>query len=202
MPVELGPLLAVFERARHLGFLGPGPVVEHVDHAAGFLAALAQVEGRVIDLGSGGGVPGLVIALARPDLEVVLVDATAKRCHFLEDAVDQLGLAVTVVEDRAEVVGHGSYRGTAAAVTARSFGAPAVTAECGAPLLQVNGVLIVSEPPVRAGDRWSQTDLGRLGLELGPAPTTSPAVQVLRLVAPCPAMYPRRVGVPGKRPLF
>ena len=108
-------LLEQLERARRLGFLGPGPVDDHVAHAAGFLDALVDVSGRVVDLGTGGGVPGLVVAVARPDLEVVLVDATAKRCRFLESAVLALGLGTEVVEGRAEVVGRGPLRGTAAA---------------------------------------------------------------------------------------
>jgi 16S rRNA (guanine527-N7)-methyltransferase len=115
-------LLEQLARARTLGFLGPGPVEHHIDHAAGFVDALAGVSGRVIDLGSGGGVPGLVVALARPELEVVLVDATAKRCRFLESAVDALGITAMVVEGRAEVVGRGPLRAGAAAVVARSFG--------------------------------------------------------------------------------
>ena len=101
-------LLAQLERARGLGFLGPGPVEAHIEHTAGFLDAIERVTGTVVDLGSGGGVPGLIIGVARPDLDVLLLDATASRCRFLEHAVRELDLAATVVEGRAEAVGHGS----------------------------------------------------------------------------------------------
>jgi len=196
------PLLEQLERARSFGFLGPGPVVDHIEHATGFLAALAAVTGTVVDLGSGGGVPGLIIGVARPDLRLVLVDATAKRCRFLEDVVIALGLEAAVVEGRAEVVGHGERRGTADAVVARSFGAPAPTAECAAPLLRVGGILVVSEPPDPMPDRWPPLALVKLGMSVGARSTMSPLVQVLRQESLCSPTFPRRDGLPAKRPLF
>ncbi len=196
-------LRAQLERARTLGFLGPGPIDVHTEHAAGFLRALEGVTGLVIDLGSGGGVPGLIVAAERPDLELVLLDAAAKRCRFLEAAVAELGLdeRVTVAEGRAEVLGRGALRGTAAAVLARSFGPPAATAECAAPLLRVRGRLIVSEPPA-APPRWPAEGLAPLGLAPVPWDSVGPRMQILEQVDPCPDEYPRRDGVPAKRPLF
>lgn len=196
------PLLAQLERARALGFLGPGPVGEHIDHAAGFLDALDGVTGTVVDLGSGGGVPGLIIAVARPDLQLVLLDATAKRCRFLDQAVAALGVRATVVEGRAEVVGHSARRGAADAVVARAFGGPGATAECAAPLLRVGGVLLVSEPPEPAADRWGAQGLRTLGLSLGSRSAQFPVVQTLHQTERCPATFPRRDGLPSKRPLF
>ena len=181
--VELGaplePLLAQLERARSLGFLGPGPVAAHIEHAEAFLAALEGVTGTLIDLGSGGGVPGLVLGVARPDLTLLLLDARATRCRFLEAAVAALDLAAEVVEGRAEAIGHGPRRGTADAVVARSFGPPAATAECASPLLRVGGRLVVSEPPTVEGTRWPVEPLADLGLVLGPRSAAAPTVQVL-----------------------
>lgn len=194
-------LLEQLERAQGLGFLGPGPVAGHVAHAQGFLDALAAVSGLVVDLGSGGGVPGLIVAVARPDLDVLLVDATAKRCRFLESAVAALEASARVVEGRAELVGRGPLRASAAAVLARGFGSPAVTAECGAPLLQVGGHLIVSEPPEGEG-RWPAEPLRALGLAVRHRTVGPPAIQVLELIEPCPERFPRRDGMPAKRPLF
>jgi 16S rRNA (guanine527-N7)-methyltransferase len=195
-------LVAVLERSRALGFLGPGPVDDHIDHAGGFVRAVARVTGRLVDLGSGGGVPGLVLALARPDLEVVLVDAMAKRCNFLAEAIATLGLAhARVVHGRAEVVGRGELRGSAAAVVARSFGPPAVTAECAAPLLRPGGLLVVSEPP-GAAERWDAEGLALLGLRLDHRTSATPALQVLVQATACEERFPRRDGMPAKRPLF
>ncbi len=194
-------LIAQLERARALGFLGPGDVRDHVRHAEGFVAALEGLSGVVVDLGSGGGVPGLVVGMARPDLQLVLLDATAKRCRFLEAAVMALALDATVAEGRAEVLGRGPLRGTATAVLARSFASPAATAECAAPLLAVGGRLVVSEPP-NPVDRWPAAGVSLLGLEVGDRSTTTPRLQVLHQVRPCSDAYPRREGIPAKRPLF
>ena len=201
-PAEQADLLAQLRRARGLGFLGPGPVEAHVDHAAAFVAALTDVDGLVVDLGSGGGVPGLVLAVARPDLRLVLLDSRAVRCRFLEHAVEALGLGAEVEEGRAEEIGRTSRRGTAAAVVARGFGPPPVTAECGAPLLALGGILVVSEPPAPVpADRWPPAGLAQLGL-VAERRVGDPAVQVLRQAEPCPADFPRRTGVPAKHPLF
>lgn len=161
---------------------------------------------RVADLGSGGGVPALPLALAFPGWVWVLVEASVRRAAFLRDAVGALGLGplVRVVEDRAEVVGRSvEYRGRFDMVVARSFGPPAVVAECGAPLLRVGGVMVISEPPGGSPGRWLAAGLVALGLD--PEATVSGgrwAYQVVRQVSLCPERFPRRVGVPVKRPLF
>jgi len=195
-------VLAALERARTLGFLGPGAVADHLVHSSAFEAVLVGLTGRVVDLGSGGGVPGLVLALRRPDLEVVLVEAMVKRAAFLEVTIEALGLRRTrVVAERAELVGRSELRGMADAVVARGFGPPAVTAECGAALLRPDGLLIVSEPPDDTS-RWPPDGLALLGLEAVRRQEGPPAMQVLRQVSPCPERYPRRDGMPRKRPLF
>lgn len=189
----------MLEEARALGFLGPGPVSFHVEHAEAYLAPLAAVRGRALDLGAGGGVPGLVLAGARPDLQWTLLDGSTKRGAFLERAVTALDLENTVVRTaRAEEVAN--LRASFDAVVARSFGTPAVTAECASPLLVVGGVLIVSEPPETANDRWTGARVLGLGpVQLLPGP---PVLAVLRQEERCPANYPRRTGVPAKRPLW
>lgn len=202
----------MLREARDLGFLGPGPVEAHLDHAAGFVEAAAPVlarrasPARAADLGSGGGVPGLPLAAHFAGDTWVLVEAAARRAAFLRQAVDRLGLAarVTVVEERAEVVGRrAGYRGAFDLVVARSFGPPAVVAECAAPLLAMGGGAVISEPPGGAPGRWPAPGLAPLGLV--PAAATHAAgatYQVLHQTSPCPERYPRRVGIPAKRPLF
>ncbi|MDP1806465.1 MAG: class I SAM-dependent methyltransferase, partial [Acidimicrobiales bacterium] len=108
-----GVLVPVLEEARRLGFLGPGPVEAHLDHAAGYAAALEADAGagwapaRAADLGSGAGLPGLPLALRFPGTEWTLVEASVRRAAFLRAAVRDLGLGerLAVVEERAEVVG-------------------------------------------------------------------------------------------------
>ena len=206
MPVPA--LVAVLEEARERGFLGPGPVEPHLEHAAGFAEALAPAAPphSAVDLGSGGGVPGLVLACAWPGSSWVLVEAHRRRAAFLEEAAVQLGCAerVRVVAERAELVGRDpAHRGSSPLVVARSFGPPGVTAECGAPLLALGGALVVSEPPGGDGARWPAAGLARLGaVPERVAHTAKGTFQLIRQAAACPERYPRRVGVPTKRPIF
>ena len=196
-------LLGVLERARRLGVLGPGPVDEHVVHAERFIDALEDFPAGsvVVDLGSGAGVPGLVVADRCRDLRLALLESLERRAALLDEAVAELGWQdrVTVLHARAEEVGRDTeWRGRADAVLARSFGPPATTAECAAPLLRVGGRLVVSEPP-DGSDRWPAEGLAALGM----APAVAGAgVSLIAQAEPCPEGFPRRVGLPAKRPLF
>jgi 16S rRNA (guanine527-N7)-methyltransferase len=207
MPVMNG-LDTVLERSRELRFLGPGPIAGHVEHATGFAGGSDEAPGRVLDLGSGGGVPGLVLAQLWPEAEVTLLDAGQRRCEFLLEAVQELGWdeRVHVVRARAEEAGHNTaLRATFDLVVSRAFGPPAVTAECGAPFLRVGGRLVVSEPPASADEdqaRWPAAGIAQLGLARAEEWRKPFHYQAFVLERPCPERYPRRVGVPAKRPLF
>ncbi len=163
----------------------------------------------MLDLGSGGGLPGLVLATYRPQLELTLLEARQRACRFLREAVIALGLPqVTVVEARAEEAARRSdLRESFDAVVARSFGPPAVTAECAVGFLRPSGRLVVSEPPGDeerdgAADRWPQAGLEALGLS-PPAPGSEPGASYVVLEKTRPDdRWPRRVGVPAKRPLW
>jgi len=202
-------LTAVLRRARDLGFLGPGDPAPHLRHALAFAEAFEAIEGAApeacCDLGAGGGVPGLVLASRWPATDMVLLESADRRCRFLREAIEGLGLAhASVAEGRAEELARATdYEGRFQLVTARSFGPPATTAECAARLLGPRGALIVSEPPSgAAGVRWPADGLARLGLGPAVAVDGSAHLVVIRHAAPCPDRYPRRNGVPAKRPLF
>jgi 16S rRNA (guanine527-N7)-methyltransferase len=194
----------ILEASRELGFLGPGPVDAQVRHAQGFGDAFDGVPDAFVDLGSGGGVPGLVLAELWPGATAVLVDSSERRTDFLRDAVDSLGwgLRVEVVRARAEAFARApGRRGSFGAVVARGFGPPAVTAECAAPLLRVSGRFVVSEPPDDA-DRWPVDGLALFGLEDAGVVEAGARFRVLVQRSLCPERYPRRVGIPAKRPLW
>jgi 16S rRNA (guanine527-N7)-methyltransferase len=198
----------VLGEARRAGYLGPGPVADHVEHALGFAAVAGDPPDQAVDLGSGGGVPGLILAVWWPTSRWVLLDASARRVAFLTDASRTLGVAdrVEAVHDRAEHYGRvPAHRGAVDLVTARSFGPPAVVAECAAPLLRLGGRAVVSEPPTPDPSRWPPDGLALLGLTPEPAPVGRPGAaryQVLVASSTCPDRFPRRVGIPTKRPLF
>jgi 16S rRNA (guanine527-N7)-methyltransferase len=157
--------------SQRLGFLGDRPIDEVVIHARGFVDALVGTTGTVLDLGSGGGVPGLVIAHDRPDLSVVLVDRRQKRTDFLRRAVMRLGWSdrVSVVEGDASAVANMSG-GEFDAVVARGFGPPEITVALAHRLVRARGRVVISEPP--AGDRWDERRLADIGVsrvEAGPS---------------------------------
>jgi 16S rRNA (guanine527-N7)-methyltransferase len=165
-------LLETLRLAQRFGVLGGRPVEEAVEHARAFSEALGPVVGRVVDLGSGGGLPGLVVAFDRPDLEVVLVDRRQKRTDLLERAVTRLGMESRVTvhcgdATRLPDIYPGGFEG----VTARGFGPPGVTLRTAEAVLALGAGarIVISEPP--HGDRWRPDMLEDLGLSvrrLGP----------------------------------
>lgn len=197
--------------ARRRGLVGPVPVEEHLSHATGFLSVCgdqAPLDDSAIcvDLGSGGGVPGLALAVLEPARRWVLLDSRERATRFLEEAVARLGLAarVEVVHERAELSGRSKLRASASLVVSRAFGPPAVTAECAAPLLVTGGRLIVSNPPeVDLAAAWPAAGLATLGMG---SPrlvrTDGSSFTVVTQEEACPDRFPRRSGVPTKRPLF
>jgi 16S rRNA (guanine527-N7)-methyltransferase len=201
---ERAALEATLVEGQRQGYVGPGPIAPHLDHALRYATATSAPAGAALDLGSGGGLPGLVLAVAWPDSTWVLLDAAARRIEFLGEAVDRLRLGprVQVLHARAEDVGHDpAWRGRFGLVVSRSFGPPPVVAECAAPFLQVGGWLIVSEPP-DAPERWPAAGLARVGLaRVSPAGTVAGLARFCQ-VERCPARFPRRPAAQKKRPLF
>ncbi len=114
----------------------------HILDAATLLPLLASVPagGRVVDVGSGGGVPALPLALCRPDLQFTLIESTQKKAGFLRDAAQALGLRrVKVLPDRSERVARGPLREQFDVVTARAVGRLAVLVPLTMPLVRAGG---------------------------------------------------------------
>jgi 16S rRNA (guanine527-N7)-methyltransferase len=160
-------LLETLRQAQRFGFFGARPIEEAVEHSMSFVAALAlERPDSIVDLGSGGGLPGLVIADACRDTSVLLVDRREKRTDFLQRAITRLGfdhVAVFAgdVDHLCRQVETGR-RGPFAAVTARGFGPPDLTLRCARRLVGTEGVIVISEPP--SGNRWDAALLDELGL--------------------------------------
>jgi 16S rRNA (guanine527-N7)-methyltransferase len=210
-------LFETLERAAGFGMLGRSEIAAQVDHALGFAQAFENSLGRaprsLIDLGSGGGIPGLVLHAIWPETGVVLLDANERRTEFLRLELDRWrdrgaepSPSAEVIRGRAEEIAHDHrFRAHFEGASSRSFGRPAVVAECGAPLLTTGGFLVVSEPPDDEGaKRWVEKGLAELGLGPGELLRVDDRFnyRVLRKVGTTPDRYPRRVGIPAKRPLF
>jgi 16S rRNA (guanine527-N7)-methyltransferase len=185
-------------------------------HLLDALAALPLLDAlaptRAIDLGSGGGVPALPLAIARPGIAWTLVDSVGKKAAILRDFVDLLGLDnVIVLTERAETLGRDErHRERYELATARACAALPVLAELALPLLRPGGQLLAwkgplgdDDPEVRAGNAVSPL-LGGGAMRLSDA--GHPELGGHRFVlaeklAPTPGRFPRRPGEPARRPL-
>lgn len=157
----------VLARAQRHGALGARPIAEIIEHARSFVAALPTAVAHVVDLGSGAGVPGLVIALDRPTVNVTLVDRRAKRTDELSRAVHTLGWhprVRVVCADTASLVDDPAWARTFDAAVARGFGPPHDTLATAVRLVHSGGWVVVSEPPVERGTRWDTLDPAALGV--------------------------------------
>ncbi|OBH89964.1 16S rRNA (guanine(527)-N(7))-methyltransferase RsmG [Mycobacterium sp. E2989] len=127
------------------GLLGPREVERiwerHILNSAA-AAELLEPGERVIDIGSGAGLPGIPLALARPDLDVVLLEPLLRRSEFLSEVVDQLGLAVEVVRGRAEELWVRHQFGERDAAVSRAVAALDRLAKWSMPLLRPGGRML------------------------------------------------------------
>lgn len=163
-------LVAVLEDAQRLGLLGARPIPDVIAHARGFVRALEAHSSvtSVLDLGSGAGVPGLIIAHDLPTTQVTLLDRRAKRTDLLERVVRRLGWQERVSVVCEDVTTFGPA-GSFDAVVARGFGPPEFTLASAERLVRRGQPIVISEPP--GHDRWDSALLDRLGLRrlpLGP----------------------------------
>ena len=162
-------LTETLRQAQRFGFFGASPIEHAIEHAEEFVAAIggAAPGTRIIDIGSGGGLPGLVIADRIRDAEVTLLDRREKRTDFLRQAASRLGFRhVRVIAGDATVHARAVEGGELApydVVTARGFGPAQQTLRIGRRLIGVGGMIVISEPP--DGDRWDRQLLAELGLE-------------------------------------
>ena len=204
-------LLDILEGARRLGLLGPGPVARQLEHALDLATAIGEFGGGMLDLGSGGGLPGLVLFAHWEGATGVLLDAQRRRCEFLSRAVAtlDLGSRVAVECGRAELLAREEHlRAGFDLVVARSFGAPAVTAECAVGFLRTGGQLVVTEPPeadaeADVPERWPAAGLTALGFATAePMRAGETGAVRMRLGGVADERWPRRDGVPTKRPLW
>jgi 16S rRNA (guanine527-N7)-methyltransferase len=207
MGIETDSKLAEYARllAAWPGLVGrgedPGALIEDS------LTLLPHLDGvsTLVDVGSGGGMPGIPLLLARPGLAVTLVEADHQKAAFLEHAAARLGIAVAVVAERAEDAGRGPLREAFDAACCRALASMPVAGELCLPLVRVGGRWLALRTESDAGEGAEACRLlggGDPQVVLAPSRLRARGVVVVvPKLAPTPAAYPRRAGVPARRPL-
>jgi 16S rRNA (guanine527-N7)-methyltransferase len=165
-----------------------------------------------VDVGTGAGVPGIVLKIALPGIAMTLLDATRKKTDFLAVAVRELKLeGVRVVNDRAEVAAHdAALRDAFDLVLARSVARLAELAELTLPFCRVGG-LVLAHKAAHVGEELAAArfafqalggDPGRAIAVSRPGSAPPDSIVVVRKVKTSPRKYPRRPGLPHTRPLI
>jgi 16S rRNA (guanine527-N7)-methyltransferase len=208
-----GALLEWNEKVNLTAITAPGEIgIKHfVDSLTCLLAMDLRKGDRLIDVGTGAGFPGLPLKIVRPQLKVVLVEATAKKAQFCRHVVGGLGLeGVDVLHARAEAVGHDpDHRQAYDWVVARAVASLPVLAEYLLPLARIGGLVVAQKGETGPAEvHAAEAAIKHLGghvrqlrkIELPKVADTRYLVLIDK-VAATPAAFPRRPGVPSKKPL-
>jgi 16S rRNA (guanine527-N7)-methyltransferase len=162
----------------------------HLDESLALVPFVSRYQGTIVDVGSGGGAPGIPLAFALPDREVVLLEATRRKCDFLESVAPR---NARVVCGRAEDQQPDSY----GVAVAKALAPPPIALEWCLALVRPGGAAVLLVGPSADIEAVS-----RVAAQLGGAePEAHPGVIVVEKTAPTPAGFPRRAGVARKRPL-
>ncbi|HBP37586.1 MAG TPA: 16S rRNA (guanine(527)-N(7))-methyltransferase RsmG [Clostridiales bacterium] len=175
------------------------------------LAAAGQAGIHLIDVGSGAGLPGLALKIVRPDLQVVLLDALAKRVAFLDAAIARLKLrGISARHGRAEDAGRSpDLREQMDVAAARAVASLPALCEYCLPFVRCGGIFLAMKGQI--SENWSDANraLRLLGGELSevrnynlPGTDMKRTVLVIGKVAPTPPAYPRKAGLPERKPLL
>ena len=183
------------------------PAAELIDDSLVLAAHIADAR-RLVDVGSGGGLPGLPLKIVRPDLEVTLIEADQDKAAFLVQAAARLDLrGVEVLAVRAEDAGHDPrYREAFDVAVARALAPLPTLVELCLPLVRVGGRLLAQKTEkedVARAARAVEVLGGRLGAAIGAASRArgSGVIVVVEKIGPTPRAYPRRPGLPSRKPL-
>jgi 16S rRNA (guanine527-N7)-methyltransferase len=197
-----GAILLAANRTTNL--TGAKDAAALLPHLLDSLTAAPYVDDPLVDVGSGGGLPAIPLAIAT-GVELTLIETTVKKARFLEKALAELGLRGRIVAERAEVAGHDpALREQFAAGTARAVSSAPTVAELVLPFLAVGGAAILQRGELDERDRNAVSDAA---LVLGGAfereiPLDGERrIVILRKTGTTNSRFPRRTGIPEKRPL-
>lgn len=172
------------------------------------LAAQPEIEGNLVDVGSGAGFPGLVAKIYQPALGVTLMEPTGKRVRFLQELSAQLGLSMEIAKERAEEAARKRWRESFTCATARAVASLPALCEYCLPLVKPGGVFIAMKgSDAEAELAKSHGALQKLGGKYRETRSftlpdgSARALIVIEKVAATPAVYPRNGGRIAKTPL-
>ncbi len=180
---------------------------KHILDSLSLIPALAkEAAEHVVDVGSGGGLPGIPLAITMPQITFTLVETTRKKAMFLSEVVEQLGLDnVTVIAERAENLAtkDGGFRDIADAVIARAVGPLQVLLELTIPFAKVDGVVLAikgERAPIEIEDARKALHVLKAEVESSERSSTGTVV-VIRKKESTPKKYPRVAGEPKRLPI-
>jgi 16S rRNA (guanine527-N7)-methyltransferase len=194
----------VLDTNRRFNVTGAKTAADLAPHIVDSLTVVPWIREPYVDIGSGGGFPAIPVAIAT-GVRVTMIETTVKKARFLREALDAFGCAGDVIAERVEVAAHQErLRGKFASGTARAVSSAPTVAELLLPLIEPGGVAILQRG--RDEDRERQA-LDDAALMLG-ASTESESelgegrrIVLLRKTQPTNLRFPRRTGIPEKRPL-
>lgn len=201
------PLVASFEPTEFIDAeADPDAAIAALRRSGDPAAATAIPAMRVVDVGTGGGLPGIPLAIALPDVRFTLIEATGKKVQFLRLVRKRLGLMnVDVVQARAEAAGQDrkNHREIYDIAIARAVGSLAVLVELAGPLVKPGGVMLaVKGEKAQQEVTEAEEAIAKIGLSFDQiVPTATSRVVVLPKVARTPKTYPRRDGEPSRVPI-
>jgi 16S rRNA (guanine527-N7)-methyltransferase len=164
----------------------------HLEDSLSALETVRRFDGSIVDVGSGGGAPGIPLAAALPEREITLLESNRRKCAFLERWAAELP-NLRVVCGRAEEQRVDTY----GVAVAKALAPPPVAAEWCLPLVAPGGAAVLFVGPGAESERVAAV-AEQLAAELVESP---PGLLVMHKVGPTPPGFPRRPGIARKRPL-
>ena len=193
----------VLDANTRFNLTGATSVEEFVPHILDSIEIAPHVHESLVDVGSGGGLPAIPLAIVT-GVRVTMVETTIKKVVFLNDLLERLELKGTAIAERAEVAGHDpTLRERFATATAKAVASAPTVAEFLLPFLAIGGKALLQRGTIDEREFNALADAAViLGAHVvGARPESSKSVIIVEKNTRTPSKYPRRVGVPAKKPL-
>ncbi len=166
-----------------------------------------RVKGKICDVGTGAGFPGIVVKILKPEIDLYMIEPTGKRCTFLNLALEKIGISGTVINERAEEAARKGYSENYDLVTARAVANLSVLAEYCTPLAKVGGYFIAMKGDAKEEIKNAKNAQKKLNLEFieeinyNLPDDSKRCLAVYKKIKSTPSLYPRNGGKIKKSPL-